>query len=362
MPPDDSRPPDDPPSRTSRRGQRPTRQQPDTITITADPGQPRGGATIRPAAQLDPATREQWAALISTAHRQSVEAILKVGHLLIDAKDALEYGEFLAMIESDLPFGPRTAQMLMTVARDARLGSEAAASYLPPSWTTLYALTRLPAGAFERGIAEGVIRPDMIRADVERLLPEAEPDPEPPVIETEPDTIPLPFEPDPEPATAPRPAAATPTPRAPRPTAAPPSRATQIAPQPEADERDWSHHCFFCGGEKEAIVAATDISAIPEDEYSDIDLPRICEDCARKSIEIIERRRAEIVWVEVESDVSGRLSYVDDTHQRFDIIPIDGEGGAIHYAILDGGAEVGRAAVVATAKAIAQRYVRDNPR
>ena len=39
----------------------------------------------------------------------------------IAAKKKLEYGQFLAMIESDLPFGARTAQMLMTVAADRRL-------------------------------------------------------------------------------------------------------------------------------------------------------------------------------------------------------------------------------------------------
>jgi hypothetical protein len=133
-------------------------------------------------------TRAQWAARISTAFRKSVEAILEQGRLLIAAKDDLDYGDFTAMVENDLPFGARTAQMLMAIAADARLSEPNIYSLLPPSWTTLYALTRLPNEAFNRGIAEGVIRPDMIRADMERL--------EPPVIETVPDTLPLPFDPE----------------------------------------------------------------------------------------------------------------------------------------------------------------------
>ena len=57
-------------------------------------------------------TRAQWAAEIIAAHKQSVESILKIGHTLIAAKKALAHGEFLKMIEHDLPFDASTAQRL----------------------------------------------------------------------------------------------------------------------------------------------------------------------------------------------------------------------------------------------------------
>ena len=246
-------------------------------------------------------TRAQWAARISTAFRKCVEAVLEQGRLLIAAKDDLDYGDFTAMVESDLPFGPRTAQMLMAIAGDRRFSEANIASVLPSSWTTLYALTRLPDEAFERGIAEGVISPDMIRADVQRLGPE----PEPVVIEAASGllartvhldrdgrmTVPEYLEPPANRVPAARAATRT-APRAPTPAPAAP-----ITPEPlvwPEDTSDYSHFCFFCAEDRETVADATEVAAtgIRYDEVTGWDLPRICEDCARKSIHIIEQRRA----------------------------------------------------------------------
>jgi len=48
---------------------------------------------------------------------------------------------------ADLPFAARTAQRLMAVAADARLANPTHVSLLPPSWGTLYELTKLPDDA-----------------------------------------------------------------------------------------------------------------------------------------------------------------------------------------------------------------------
>jgi hypothetical protein len=39
--------------------------------------------------------------------------MIQTGKLLIEAKAKWKHGEFVAMLRSDLPFGPRTAQRLM---------------------------------------------------------------------------------------------------------------------------------------------------------------------------------------------------------------------------------------------------------
>jgi hypothetical protein len=70
---------------------------------------PGGGAT------------SEWAARIGAAWRRTLESVIDTGRLLVEAKAPLPHGEFLAMVERDLPFGPRTAQMLMTVASDDKL-------------------------------------------------------------------------------------------------------------------------------------------------------------------------------------------------------------------------------------------------
>lgn len=56
------------------------------------------------------------------------------GTLLVEAKTALPHGDFQAMVESELPFGQRTAQRLMAMAGDERITNATHGSHLPPSW------------------------------------------------------------------------------------------------------------------------------------------------------------------------------------------------------------------------------------
>jgi hypothetical protein len=123
---------------------------------------------LRPATN---ASADIWAARISACWRASVEAILEVGRLLVAAKEALPHGAFGEMVESDLPFGQRTAQMLMAIAADQRLANAKHASLLPPSWMTLYELTKLDDDELEQRFADGSIHPDMLRRDVASAKP-----------------------------------------------------------------------------------------------------------------------------------------------------------------------------------------------
>lgn len=109
---------------------------------------------------------EGWAGRIGAAWQKSVEAIFETGRLIAEAKAALPHGEFGTMIANDLPFGDRTARMLMTIAADERLTNRQHVSVLPPSWGTLYELTKLDDDTLTRRIKEGTIRPDMQRRDV----------------------------------------------------------------------------------------------------------------------------------------------------------------------------------------------------
>jgi hypothetical protein len=120
-------------------------------------------ATLRPAAD---APASAWATRISACWRASVEAILEVGRLLTAAKEALPHGEFGKMIESELPFGDRTARMLMAIAADPRLTDRKHAAVLPASWATLYELHTLDDAQFQARLADGTIRPDMERKEV----------------------------------------------------------------------------------------------------------------------------------------------------------------------------------------------------
>ncbi|WP_295543440.1 hypothetical protein [uncultured Thiohalocapsa sp.] len=102
-----------------------------------------------------PRTRADWAARITTAYAKTVESIVKTGAELLAAKDALPRGAFQKMVRRDLPFGDRTAQKLMAIARNPALTDEANWPQLPAAWTQLYELSRFEPDVIAQLVAHG---------------------------------------------------------------------------------------------------------------------------------------------------------------------------------------------------------------
>jgi len=111
-----------------------------------------------------PLTRTEYAARIAGEWRKGVLSILEVGRLLNDAQRELPRPEFDGMIAADLPFSKSTMSMLRTVA--TRFGAVLYTEKLPPSWMTLYLLTRLPPDEFDRRLVDGTINPDLEQGEV----------------------------------------------------------------------------------------------------------------------------------------------------------------------------------------------------
>jgi hypothetical protein len=88
---------------------------------------------------------------ITAAWQKTVQSILDVGHLLLVAKKKLPHGDFMAMVETDLPFSSRTAECLMSIARHPRLAkaNPHTCANLPTGWRALYELSRLPVRQFD---------------------------------------------------------------------------------------------------------------------------------------------------------------------------------------------------------------------
>ena len=105
----------------------------------------------------------KYAQRITACPRKSVESLLKCGRLLIAAKKELKHGEFLKMMENNLPFKRSTAQAFMKIANDKRITKNQHAGCLPAHWSTLIKLTQLPDAAFDAGIANGTIHPGLER-------------------------------------------------------------------------------------------------------------------------------------------------------------------------------------------------------
>jgi hypothetical protein len=109
---------------------------------------------------------KKWAEIITASWRKSVAAFFETGDNLLAAKDERP-GTFQRMIEHELPFGQRTAEMLMAIAADRRLRDPNHGSLLPSSWRTLYAISRMTDEEFAVAIGNGLIHPEVQRAEIE---------------------------------------------------------------------------------------------------------------------------------------------------------------------------------------------------
>jgi len=110
-------------------------------------------------------TRANFAEAIRGVWTEAEENFSAIGRYLNHAKSVLNHGEFMGMIETDLPFRYSTANRLMKVAAALDAGA-LPADRLPPSYATVYELLTLSESERQQAIKEGIVRPDMQRKDV----------------------------------------------------------------------------------------------------------------------------------------------------------------------------------------------------
>lgn len=107
----------------------------------------------------------EWhAKQITESWQKAVPSIIETGEKLIAAKRDLGDESFVEMCKKRLPFQFRTGYCLVAIARDERLLQHAAK--LPPSWNTLYEITRFTEDEFPKALEVDVIRPDVERREV----------------------------------------------------------------------------------------------------------------------------------------------------------------------------------------------------
>lgn len=111
-----------------------------------------------------------FACRIIACWQRSAEAFIETGRILTEAKAALPHGDFLQMVEAELPFDKRVAQMLMKIAGDKRLTDTNNVSLLPAHYSSLYELTKLDDRQFGARVADGTIRPTMERKEITLAL------------------------------------------------------------------------------------------------------------------------------------------------------------------------------------------------
>jgi hypothetical protein len=117
--------------------------------------------------------RKEHAAHINEAWQRGVDAVIETGMRIIDARDGLEHGEYIAMVENDLHFKRAMAFKLVAIASNKALSNVSHGKHLPTAWTTLYELAAVANKGLdlEAAIERGAVHPRMERKDVKALLP-----------------------------------------------------------------------------------------------------------------------------------------------------------------------------------------------
>ena len=81
--------------------------------------------------------------------------------MLVQAKAALEDGEFRTLIEKELPFQKSAAAALMLIARHEVISNVQHVGHLPASWGTLAVLAQLSESQFLKQLKAGAIHSEM---------------------------------------------------------------------------------------------------------------------------------------------------------------------------------------------------------
>ena len=114
------------------------------------------------------------------AFTKTLAGILEAGRILVEAHARLNYGEWESLFRDHLlPISKRTANRLVSIARNKALANGSNVAHLPYSLTTLYALAQVPINTLEKAIADGFVFPEMTARDVKRLLGEKVDEPKP---------------------------------------------------------------------------------------------------------------------------------------------------------------------------------------
>ena len=122
-----------------------------------------------PASIADASPARSYAAHIVNIWRHAADGMMEVARLCCEASERLTAIDKKQLIKR-LPFKESTFSKFVQIGKDARLQRLHARRLLPPHYTIAYPLTRLTNDQLETAAKQGVINPDMKRADLQGWL------------------------------------------------------------------------------------------------------------------------------------------------------------------------------------------------
>jgi hypothetical protein len=121
-----------------------------------------------------------WAARVHDQLGKAVAAIVATGRELLAAKAELKHGDWGRLfrdhplhVVNPLRFSDTTARRFMKIAKNPVLANPAHGPLLPPSYRTLYELTKMSPDSLEQALADGLIDAELDRGQAEWLVREA---------------------------------------------------------------------------------------------------------------------------------------------------------------------------------------------
>lgn len=121
---------------------------------------------------LEDRTPDQWAEVVRADLGQAVTGFVNAGRHLAEAKAQIRHGEWEGWCRERVGISERTAHRLMEISRHVAIANPTHVSVLPPSWGTLYELSRLDAPLLESAIAAGDVHPELERKQATALVVE----------------------------------------------------------------------------------------------------------------------------------------------------------------------------------------------
>jgi hypothetical protein len=113
-------------------------------------------------------TRAEFAGAIRQAWGGIEKRYLLIGHYLLQAKQKLEHGEYLELIDRDLPFSRNNAYRMREVA-EAIDNGRLPIDRLPNSFSILYEAATLTEGEWREAEKRGLIHADVKRQEILNL-------------------------------------------------------------------------------------------------------------------------------------------------------------------------------------------------
>jgi hypothetical protein len=110
-------------------------------------------------------TRQDYVREIDGLWADARQRFLEIGRRLVEARSSLPHGEYIAMIEQDLPFSRSVAFQLRAVA-EAVSGGILLPNEVPGSYSTAFQLVSLKPEEIQVARQEKLVRADVRREDI----------------------------------------------------------------------------------------------------------------------------------------------------------------------------------------------------